>query len=77
MKNGSRINRSTTGATFALRQIHKKVTEFYRLAIICFVELCKAFDKIILDDELEVKKKILIEIINTIKSINTLTPGLD
>ena len=66
-------NRSTTDATFIIRQVVEKAIEFNVPAILCFVDLKKAFDRVKLSDVIKIlrEKEISKRLINVIKDLYT------
>ena len=47
---GFRKNRSTIDAVFVVRQVVKKAIEYNKPSYLCFIDLTKAFDRIMLKD---------------------------
>lgn len=74
---GFRINRSTTDATFIIRQIVEKAIEFNRPAFLCFVDLKKAFDRVKLNDVISmlIEREVPTKLIKIIEDmyVNTTT----
>jgi hypothetical protein len=70
---GFRRNRSTTDAIFMLRQVKEKSLEYNKTAYIVFIDLTKAFDRIQLEDVINVllEKPVPPSIAKVIRNINS------
>jgi len=70
---GFRKNRSTTDAIFIVRKIAEKSIEFNHTAYMCFVDLTKAFDRVIMADVIEClrEREVPEQIVRVIKELNT------
>jgi hypothetical protein len=70
---GFRRNRSTTDAVFVLTQIKEKSLEYNEPAFMCFVDLTKAFDRVLLEDVTAIlsEKGTPSPIIKSIQNLNT------
>ena len=70
---GFRKNRSAIDAIFIIKQISEKSLEFNKPAFMCFVDMTKAFDRMMLRDVLDIMTTngLNYKLINLIYDINT------
>ena len=70
---GFRKNRSAIDAIFTIRQITERAIEFNKPAFMCFVDLTQAFDRVKLEDAVQLlqKREVHPRIITIINKLNT------